>query len=204
MTERLQDPETRASVRGIYGTFGYDETATTEVTSPVIWKYNGMGDEWELKREGDNQDANFIVYRMADVMLMKAEALIRKGGTANWQEALDLIGQTRTRAGMTTPLGIDAAETSELDLLNALLEERDLEFAAEGKRWYDLLRLGRQQNFKYKSQFIDLVMTNNTTANRKWLSSTLSNYDAWFLPIPEWDIQTNKLLVQNPYYDVVQ
>lgn len=204
MTERLQDPETRASVRGIYGTFGYDKTATTEVTSPVIWKYNGMGDEWELKREGDNQDANFIVYRMADVMLMKAEALIRKGGTANWQEALDLIGQTRTRAGMTTPLGIDVAETSELDLLNALLEERDLEFAAEGKRWYDLLRLGRQQNFKYKSQFIDLVMTNNTTANRKWLSSTLSNDDAWFLPIPEWDIQTNKLLVQNPYYDVVQ
>ena len=34
MTERLQDPETRASVRGIYGTFGYDKTATTEVTSP--------------------------------------------------------------------------------------------------------------------------------------------------------------------------
>ena len=33
-----------------------------------------MGEDWEMKREGDNQDANFIVYRMADVMLMKAEA----------------------------------------------------------------------------------------------------------------------------------
>ena len=42
-------------------------------------------------------------------------------------------------------LDIDPAETSELDLLTALLEERDIEFAAEGKRWYDLLRLGRNK-----------------------------------------------------------
>ena len=47
-------------------------------------------------------------------------------------------------------------------------------------------------------------MTNNTTANRKWLSSTLSNDDAWFLQIPEWYSQTNKSLVYIPYYDVVQ
>lgn len=101
-------------------------------------------------------------------------------------------------------LDIDPAETSELDLLTALLEERDIEFAAEGKRWYDLLRLGRQQNFQYRSQFVDLVMSNNTTANRTWLNSVLTDDDAWFLPIPEWDMNTNNQLVQNPYYDVVQ
>ena len=143
MTERLMEPEVVNTVRGLYGNFGYDNTTETEILQPIIWKYNGMGEDWEMKREGDNQDANFIVYRMADVMLMKAEALIRLEGTANWQEAIDLINQTRTRGEMAS-LDIDPAETSELDLLTALLEERDIEFAAEGKRWYDLLRLGRQ------------------------------------------------------------
>lgn len=203
MTERLMEPEVVNTVRGLYGTFGYDNTTETEILQPIIWKYNGMGEDWEMKREGDNQDANFIVYRMADVMLMKAEALIRLEGTANWQEAIDLINQTRTRGEMAS-LDIDPAETSELDLLTALLEERDIEFAAEGKRWYDLLRLGRQQNFQYRSQFVDLVMSNNTTANRTWLNSVLTDDDAWFLPIPEWDMNTNNQLVQNPYYDVVQ
>ena len=37
-------------------------------------------------------DANWIIYRMADVMLMKAEALIWKG-KENWQEAVDIINQ---------------------------------------------------------------------------------------------------------------
>ncbi len=34
-------------------------------------------------RGGNQMDANYIIYRMADVMLMKAEALIRKGGSEN-------------------------------------------------------------------------------------------------------------------------
>lgn len=205
MTERLMTIEVGSSVRGLFGTFGYPQTTgeDAETMQVVIWKYNGMGDDWELKREGDNQDANFIVYRMADVMLMKAEALIRLGGSDNWQKAIELIDQTRNRGGMAS-LDIDPAETNEQELLTALLEERDIEFAAEGKRWYDLLRLGRQQNFKYRNMFVDLVMTNNSTANRSWLGSALSNDDAWFLPIPEWDMQTNDQLVQNPYYDVVQ
>lgn len=204
MSERLMEPEVMTTTRGLFYNFGYDTNATSEGNPQLlIWKYNGMGEDWEMKREGDNQDANFIVYRMADVMLMKAEALIRLGGTANWQEAIDLINQTRARGEMA-PLDIDPAETSELDLLTALLEERDIEFAAEGKRWYDLLRLGRQRNFQYRNQFVDLVITNNTTANRSWLQSTLKDDNAWFLPIPEWDINTNNQLVQNPYYDVVQ
>ena len=41
-------------------------------------------------------------------------------------------------------------EATEEILLEMLLDERDMEFAAEGKRWYDLLRYGKQQNFKYK------------------------------------------------------
>ena len=79
-----------------------------------------------------------------------------------------------------------------------------MEFAAEGKRWYDLLRLGKQQNFKYKSEFISLITENNNTTGSKWINSVLSNEYAWFLPISEDDINTNKYLEQNPYYDVIK
>ena len=79
-----------------------------------------------------------------------------------------------------------------------------MEFAAEGKRWYDLLRFGKQQNFKYKDDFISIIMENNQTGNEKWLRSALQNDNAWYLPIPQGDIDSNKLLVQNPYYDVTK
>ena len=48
------------------------------------------------------KDANWILYRMADVLLMKAEALIWKGGEANFAQALELINKIRTRANVTT------------------------------------------------------------------------------------------------------
>ena len=145
-------------------------------------------------------DANYIIYRMADVMLMKAEALIRKGGSENWTEAVEIKNQIRKRSNLV-PLTVAMEEISELDLLQLLLNERDMEFAAEGKRWYDLLRLGKQQNFKYKAEFKELVMQNNSTAEPKWLNSALNNSDAWYLPLPESDVNTNRLLEQNPYYD---
>ena len=140
---------------------------------------------------------------MADVMLMKAEALIRKGGVENWTEAVAIMDKIRERSGLA-PLDVTLEETSELDLLTLLLNERDMEFAAEGKRWYDLLRFGKQQNFKYKDDFISIIMENNQTGNEKWLRSALQNDNAWYLPIPQGDIDSNKLLVQNPYYDVTK
>ena len=44
-------------------------------------------------------------------------------------------------------------------------------------------------------------MENNLTAESKWLNSVLDNDNAWFLPIPASDINTNSALMQNPYYD---
>lgn len=169
-----------------------------------VWKYSGLGlDAEESVRTGNDLDANFIIYRMADIMLMKAEALVRKGGTDNWQEAIDILNKIRKRSELDE-LNVNLSETSELEILELILNERDMEFAAEGKRWYDLLRLGKQQNFKYKSEFISLITENNNTTGSKWINSVLSNEYAWFLPISEDDINTNKYLEQNPYYDVIK
>lgn len=188
--------------RTFYGSFAGTVYASYPENG-IIWKYSGMG---VADRDAVRTilDANYIIYRMADVMLMKAEALIRIGGSANWTEALTIINQIRQRSELSPRTEITVEninEATEETLLEILLDERDMEFAAEGKRWYDLLRYGKQQNFKYKARFKAIVMENNLTAESRWLNSVLDNDNAWYLPIPAGDIANNSLLIQNPYYE---
>ncbi|WP_162055268.1 RagB/SusD family nutrient uptake outer membrane protein [Pontibacter pamirensis] len=77
-----------------------------------------------------NQDNDFVVFRYADVLLMKAEALLRLG---NVTEAVELVNEVRARAG------VDPFTTLTLEML---LEERGRELAWEGWRRNDLIRFG--------------------------------------------------------------
>jgi F0F1-type ATP synthase alpha subunit len=99
-------------------------------------------------------------------------------------------------------LAINLQEADELTMLKYVLNERDMELAAEGKRWYDLMRLGKSKNYKYKNEFIQMVIANNKTASQSWLRSVLKNEYAWYLPIFQDELEANELLKQNPYYDV--
>ncbi|MEM8526486.1 MAG: RagB/SusD family nutrient uptake outer membrane protein [Bacteroidota bacterium] len=80
---------------------------------------------------GDNANNDYVYYRYADVMLMKAEAALRTGDDAT---ALDIVNQIRTIRG-----------TDELSSINedALLAERGRELYWEGHRRTDLLRFGK-------------------------------------------------------------
>lgn len=95
---------------------------------------------------------NQIVIRFADVILMKAEALIEKG---DFMSALPLINQIRSRAKVSTSLinftdnmnietyqnGVNCDWTQDF-ARKALRWERRLEFAMEGSRFFDLVRWG--------------------------------------------------------------
>jgi hypothetical protein len=80
---------------------------------------------------GDNVDNDYVFYRLADVMLMKAEALLRKGDAGS---ALDIVNEIRTKRG--------AGALSSLDE-QALLDERGRELYWEGHRRQDLIRFGK-------------------------------------------------------------
>ena len=173
-----------------------------------IWKYYGTDVPDITGGARAHQDANFIIYRVAEVMLMKALALTMKG-SSSWAEAVSLINKVRNRAGLGNFKDIDlqsadaAAQISQLDeltLIEEILDQKEMEFMAEGKRWYDLLWLGRIANGKYKKQFISKVMEGNQTTNLQWIQSVLQDENAWYMPLPQADIEHNKLLEQNPYY----
>ncbi len=106
-----------------------------------------------------NANSDFPIYRYADVLLMKAEALMRiNGGTADG-EALDLVNQVHTRAGLPAYTSLDLTE---------LLAERGRELAWEGHRRQDLIRF---------DQFVE----------GEWFEKSAStNKNREIYPIPVW------------------
>jgi hypothetical protein len=161
----------------------------------IIWKYVGQAPDGQSFRSGNEQySCNWIVYRYADVLLMKAEALSQLG---RYAEAMNIITEIRDRAG----LGPVAIANSPVAYEDAILEERALELAYEGKRWFDLLRMGRRNNYARKDKLIEIIVSNVPSTQKRILATKLTNPLGWYLPIYEDEIERNKELVQNPYYD---
>ncbi|MFZ6010415.1 MAG: RagB/SusD family nutrient uptake outer membrane protein [Bacteroidota bacterium] len=113
---------------------------TLKVTTNIdkIWKYyvaiNGV-----IQYQTTAQcEAKLPLYRFADILLLRAEAYARLGnGTA----ALTALNQIRTRAQLPNLLPTDVPTLSTME--TAILQERQLEFVSEGKRWFDLVRTDR-------------------------------------------------------------
>lgn len=83
-------------------------------------------------------DHDWIELRLADVILLYAEALNENGSSA--ESVLDLLDPIRTRAGLN-PLDHTVINTQTL-VRQAIQDERRLELAFEGHRWFDLVRTG--------------------------------------------------------------
>ena len=141
----------------------------------IIWKYVGRAPDGQSFRSGSDQySANWILYRYADILLMKAEALSQLG---RFNEALEIINEEiRNRANVPsrsiafTPVAFE----------DAILEERALELAFEGKRWFDLLRMGRRNNFARKTQLIEIIVANAPSTQKRVLAAKLSNPMGWY------------------------
>ncbi|MGB4841184.1 MAG: RagB/SusD family nutrient uptake outer membrane protein, partial [Saprospiraceae bacterium] len=78
----------------------------------------------------DNPENDYVLIRLADILLLKAEALLRKGNAAG---ALTIVNDIRVKRGATALASVDLA---------ALLDERGREFYWEGMRRNDQIRFG--------------------------------------------------------------
>ncbi|PTN09808.1 RagB/SusD family nutrient uptake outer membrane protein [Mangrovibacterium marinum] len=196
-------PDLENQVRTINAGIVTDNADLEIAKEGYVWKYTGTGTNDNV-RPSSEQNAHLILYRVADVMLMKAEAMVlNDNSAASWNEALNIVNRIRARAHAPQH-EIEVSGMTELDMLKLILSERNIELAAEGKRWYDLLRLGRMMDGQYRDAFIDLVVKYNNSARAEWIRSVLRNDDALFLPIWSSELINNPKLVQNPYYDIVQ
>ncbi len=132
---------------------------------------------------GYNSPDNEILIRLADIILLKAEALNQTNQTA---QAIPLINQIRTRVNLPA-----TTASSQTDVAAAILNERRLELALEGTRWLDLLRAG--------SQYTISLMAAQVDPNGNPLNYQLNN-DKLLWPVPQSERDLDKNLSQNTGY----
>ncbi len=121
---------------------------------------------------GNQGFVDILVFRYAEVLLNYAEALVELGRE---NEALPFINEIRIRAKLDK---ITTTSTSELR--DIILHERKVEFCFEGKRFFDLKRVGRLEEFLGPLGFKKGIHEN--------------------FPIPQTEIDLTKM-EQNPGYN---
>ena len=136
------------------------------------------------------------ILRYADVLLLKAEAIVRSGG--NLSEAISIINEIRGRARNSTEDGTpsaipedkDISESDAATVLEWIFQERRLELAfEEGHRWWDLRR-------RHMAGEIDL---NNLDFQSLDLNFKFEEKNINF-PLPETEVVENPNMDQNPGY----
>lgn len=135
---------------------------------------------------------NFEVYRFADALLMYAEAkAMSDGPDATAYEAVNMVRRRAHKLDIYTPNdsvdlqpGLDA-----IAFRDSVLDEKAWEFAAEQRRWYDLIRTE-------KVEWAASTKDENDLAPLKTVGK--NNY---VFPIPYADVLMNENLVQNPGYE---
>lgn len=160
-----------------------------------IWKFVGADNNGNAYRTADQSFAPWIVYRYADVLLMKAEAINQMNQPL---EASRLVKTIRERARALELSSMDSTDKGAMS--QYILEERQKEFAFEGKRWYDLLRHAKRNNYSRLDLLFGSVSKSVPASLQQSAFNKLRDTDSHYFPIYSYELQTNKLLEQNPFY----
>jgi starch-binding outer membrane protein, SusD/RagB family len=128
---------------------------------------------------GSAQPNDFTIFRLAEMYLIKAEALNELGQTAAALTELNFIHNKHDAANPVTA-------TTQAQIRDAILKERLLEFAAEGKRRTDMIRHGKFLSW--------------TEASAHGHVNKSAEAHRILFPIPSPQLGSNPLLKQNPGY----
>ena len=128
---------------------------------------------------------------------MKAEALNELG---KGQDALDIVYQIRERANALAATDLVPAANDKNLIQDFIIEERAREFCFEGKRWYDVLRNAKRNNYLRKGILLSMVAISAPDNIQQSAQAKFKDNNSHYLPIYLYEIQTNKLLIQNPFY----
>jgi len=182
MNRAVYDPRLDATIfwnnpvgEDVYGT-PFTQRYGVASTEVFFKKY---GEYWLTDQQWD-ASLNFKVLRYADILLMYAEALNEQGNPGT---AKQFVYQVCARAGVAA---LPAGQT-QVEMRDAILHERLLEFGMESQRWLDLER----QNLLTASYLPTLI---SHDAEFQFFTAGKSE----LLPIPQAEINLNPNVTQNP------
>lgn len=162
--------------------FFYSNYHGTDFNGQYIYKYF---DKTAVDEDG-RSELNFTIYRLADVMLLYAEASNRAENGPN-SDAIKYVNDIRERANLN-PISSMSME----DFEKEVWMQRYLELCFEGKTWFDMTRTHMVYNDQ-TDQWEDLIGHTNV------FGATFAEKNLVF-PIPLREIQSNPNLEQNPGY----
>jgi hypothetical protein len=177
----------------------YEGTEDFTHTGYLVYK-NVSPNTNRISNQYDNRP--YILFRLAEVYLNYAEALNEFDYGSNLTEITKYVNLIRKRAGI--PLfgeGPDALPNpaSQAQMRQIIQNERRIELAFETHRWFDIRRWKLVKNLMNNIHGMDINASNADEFFKRTEAGTRVWRDAyvWF-PIPQWEIDRAKLVVQNP------
>lgn len=165
----------------------FDKEKDVRYKSSIYWTAVPYDTYWPAKNyplayKIRQKESDIILLRLADILLLKAEALVE---LKRPKEALMIVNDIRNRAGLSgLSLSLSVAEAR-----LAVENERQLELLFEGQRWWDLIRNERMEEV--------MKLAHDKNGNLRF-----SEIPAWRakLPIPQAQIDINERLTQKIGY----
>ena len=167
----------------------YDAAGDTERKNASIiydectWSNYYPSNNYAFMHKVPTNASSTLLMRLGEIYLLHAEGLAGQGDLSG---ATAYVNKTRARAGLapiSVPVSYDA-------MVDAILDERRLELAFEGFRFYDLVRYGKAKE----------VHDSMNAEDSYWQTrQPLTDTDVLF-PIPQSELDKNPNLVQNPGY----
>lgn len=203
-----------------------------KMTAPGRWSINNPGSATAQTRLAQSVQQrtytrfaqNYIIYRISDIMLMKAEALAEMTEDVEdprVEEAFLLAEAINTRSlyegNITNYKKIATYKQAGIEgIRNFIREERLRELCFEGKRWYDLMRYNYrlisgvdynriladigEQNIPMNSREMRQLVVRKRSEGQDVIMNKLRTEAHLYMPIPNGDIKVCPVLKQNPAY----
>ena len=211
--ERNKKLDSRIYTNCLYRGSGGDKAINKYTTSTVdISTSSGTPEASYGSKYSRNQNgSNWIIYRLTDIMLLKAEALaqmVRDGDNPENSEynrsildrAFTLVNAVNKRALCQSQLNDTlrrADYTTKGDMETLVLQERQRELMFEGKRWFDLVRLSQRNG---NTQVLTSAALSKATTGEGLIGNHLAKMDAIYWPYNLDEMKVNLNLVQNPAF----
>ena len=164
---------------------------------------------YDSKYTENQNGSNWIIYRLTDIMLLKAEALAQQitagsddpavieSNRSLMDRAFTLVNAVNKRSLCQTQLNDTLRRTdysTKADFESLVLQERQRELMFEGKRWFDLVRQSQRDG---NTQVLKAAALQKATTGSGLISNHLTKMDAIYWPYNLDETKVNKYLEQN-------
>ena len=184
----------------VYPIFKYLPTQINIRDAENVWSQELDNVEYSPAFGRSQMNCNWIIYRMTEIMLMRAEATASLANPDSL-ELVKVFDMVKTIFDRSNPMisTTDDIKQSDYatakDILELVMRERQREFFAEGKRWFDLVRMAMREG---STNGMLNLLTKKYTSNSSAIKAKLATLNSLYNPVYREEMKVNPALVQNP------